>query len=366
MEPKRAVHGGDFFHALGEEFRNINLASEIVNADVLDAWYGPSPRVIEAIQSNLEWLIKTSPPTHGDGLRSVIADARGIKSKNIVVGSGSSSLMFLALPKLIGAGQTAVILDPMYGEYAHILEHLVGADIRRFALLEENEFEPDLDALALLCQDADLLVMVNPNSPTGVGVNRADMERLLAKLPRRIKVWVDETYIDFMPGAQSLETLVADDPRLIVSKSMSKYYSLSGLRVGYLVCDPDLARELEEQSPPWAIGMIGQLAAIEALRDSAYYEGRAAETHEIRQKFARGIAKLRGMRVFPSTTNYLMVKTSFSAAQIVARCAQNNVYLRNCDSLSPRFQDRFIRVAVKSPDNCVRILDALREASGIQ
>jgi histidinol-phosphate/aromatic aminotransferase/cobyric acid decarboxylase-like protein len=269
MEPTRAVHGGAFFDALGEDFAHLERVGEIVNADVLDAWYDPSPRVIAAIQAHLSWLIKTSPPTHGDGLRKVISATRGVPSERIVVGAGSSSLMFSAIPRLIKRGDVAVILDPMYGEYAHLLDHLIGAEVRRFEL-PLDDFRVDVARSADFARDAALVVMVNPNSPTGVAVSRPEMEVLLNLLPTTTKLWVDETYIDFVPGSQSVEPLCAAHNNLIVSKSMSKYYALSGLRVGYLACSPSLAIQLEEQNPPWAVGMLAQLAGVEALSDPAY------------------------------------------------------------------------------------------------
>ena len=362
MEPKRAVHGGDFFDALGADFSGLDRIDEIINADVLDAWYDPSPRVIQAIREHLPWLIKTSPPTHGDGLRQVIAEVRRVDQSNLVIGAGSSSLMYLAFPRLIRAGQKAVILDPMYGEYAHILGEIIGADVVRFELHEEDGFFPELSALADVCADADLLVMVNPNSPTGVGVSREEMSSLLSQLPQSIRVWVDETYIDFMPGAQSLENLVAADSRLIVSKSMSKHYSLSGLRVGYLVCEANLAAALEEQSPPWAIGLIAQIAAVEALRDPEYYSARTAETHKLREDFSKELGSLPSVVAFPSTANYLLFKTDqMSASELVRRAAKRGVFLRNCDSLSPRFRGRFVRAAVKSAEENQRIVQVLSE-----
>ena len=162
-----AFHGGAFFDAIGSDFSDLSRRSQIINADVLDAWYPPSPKVVEAIQPHLEWLIQTSPPTESEGLTEAIAAARNLQAKNILVGSGSSSLMYMALPSLVESGDEVLILDPMYGEYIYLLESVIGAKVRRHNLDESRGFLPDVDALIQDARGAKFVAMVNPNSPTG-------------------------------------------------------------------------------------------------------------------------------------------------------------------------------------------------------
>src|SRR5204863_5230528 len=96
--PLHASHGGASFDALGTDFQRLDRRGDIVNADVLDAWYDPSPRAVAAIAEHLPWLLRTSPPTHADGLRRAIAQARGLALENVMVGAGSSALAYMALP----------------------------------------------------------------------------------------------------------------------------------------------------------------------------------------------------------------------------------------------------------------------------
>ncbi len=363
---KHAVHGGDFFHAIGEEFEDLSRSGAVVSADVLDAWYDPSPRAVEKVRLWLPWLMRTSPPTHGEGLRRVIARSRGIPEESILLGSGTSSLMYLAFPTLADRGSLAVLLDPMYGEYSHILERVVGCRVVRHELSAAEGFRPDPGRLAADCREASLLVMVNPNSPTGSGLNAEGMERLLSLLPSGCRVWIDETYVDFAPEGWCCERIAARDRRVIVAKSMSKFYALSGLRVGYLVGDPEWIARLEPMSPPWSVGLIAQVAAVEALRDPDYYAEARRITEEKRVGLARELASLSGVEaVYPSVTNFLLFRVGRpGAAEIVRRCRELGVFLRNCDSLSPRFRDDHLRTAVKDDEANRRILEALRLALG--
>ena len=356
---KHAVHGGDFFQAIGVRLDHLENAENVVNADVLDAWYDPAPSVLSAVQQHLPWLIKTSPPTHSEGLVQVIAEHRGVCEDQILVGAGSSPLIFLLFPRLF-AGKRVGILDPMYGEYAHVLG-LVDAEIHRFELSAPT-FRPRIQDLAAFAAGLDGLVLVNPNSPTGVGLPRRSMIELLAALPETTTVWVDETYIDFLPGTESVEPLVAHHPNLVVSKSMSKFYALSGLRVGYVVGNPALVDEAQTQTPPWSVGLIAQLAAAEALRATEYYQAKAKETHALARTLSDGLTAL-GFNVTPTDANFVLAHApGGGVAKLVKSCAAQGVFLRNCDSLSPRFKDDYLRVAVKSTHDCETILKTLTTA----
>jgi len=364
-----AFHGGAFFEEIGEDFASLGNLSRVVNADVLDAWYDPSPRVLDKISSYLPWLIKTSPPTHGDGLLSVISEVRGIPRENVLIGSGTSSLMYLAFPHLVRTGSKVVLLDPMYGEYRHIFEQVLGCNVVRHELDPGLGFAPQLDELASQAQDAELVVMVNPNSPTGVHVESSFIKELLGKLGPKTRLWVDETYVDFVPECPTVEPLVAADGRLIVAKSMSKFYGLSGLRVGYLVAPEWLVSELDAQSPPWSVGLLSQVAAVEALRDPEYYSTCRNETIDLRQQMNQSLNALPGLHVQPSVTNFLLLELLEPVAERLVEFARGEgVFLRNCDSLSNRFEGKFIRTAVKSHQDNRRILKtisgALQEIQG--
>lgn len=362
-EISRAVHGGDSFGAIGVDFQNLRNRENVYDYDVLDAWYPPSPAAVAAIHENLEWLVRTSPPTHGEGLIEEISRSRNVKADHLVLGAGSSSLIFSGLDSILKAGDKVVVFDPTYGEFAHVAGSLIGALITPCPLDPKQSFVPDLDQTVDLSRNAQLLVLVNPNSPTGVPLSKAQILSLRERIPASCTIWVDETYIDFYDSSESLETEVSTTPGLIVSKSMSKYYGLSGLRVGYLVCNPDLSRRLNEQSPPWNVGLISQLAAVYSLRDTSYYVARTAETRVERENVIQRLAGM-GLDVVPSSTNFVMFGTAGrSASEIVTRLHEKNVFIRLCDSLfaGRTYQDHFLRMAVKEPHRNAHVLECIEQ-----
>jgi GNAT superfamily N-acetyltransferase len=235
QKPAACFHGGDFFKAVGEGFETLERKDNIINADVLDAWFPPSPQVAAALKQHLEWLVKTSPPTGCDGLIEAIARARGVKPMNILPGAGSSDLIFRAFPRWLSSSSHVLILDPTYGEYAHAVEQVIGATVDRLLLSRKERYEVDLQRLQDAMRDRyDLVVLVNPNSPTGRHIPRQTLEKVLLGAPSETRIWVDETYVDFAGSEESLETFAVQTENVIVCKSMSKVYALSGLRVAYL------------------------------------------------------------------------------------------------------------------------------------
>ena len=191
-------HGGAFFEAIGEEFDCLERKTEVISADVLDAWFDPAPRVIHALAEYLPWILRTSPPTGCEGMRRVIARSRGVSENNISPGAGSSDLIFLALRHWLNPGSRVLILDPMYGEYAHVLEKITGCEVERLNLSENQNYRVSPQELAVqLRRGYDWVVLVNPNSPTGQHISREALENILKAAPSSSRFWIDETYVEY-------------------------------------------------------------------------------------------------------------------------------------------------------------------------
>jgi histidinol-phosphate/aromatic aminotransferase/cobyric acid decarboxylase-like protein len=363
--PAPCFHGGAFFADVGERFDALERRLEVINADVLDAWFPPAPAVLAALQNALEWLLRTSPPTHAAGLVEVIAETRGVAAENLLVGAGSSDLIFRALPCWLDRGSRALITAPTYSEYAHILERVIGCQVDRLVLREEDGFRlSSADLAAALEREYDLVVLVNPNSPTGHHLPRAELEAVLRATPPATRVWVDETYVDYVGAGQSLESYAAASRNVVVCKSMSKAYALSGARVGYLCAHARQLEALRSRTPPWVVGLPAQLAAVNALRSPEYYHARYAETHQLRASLAEGLRRL-GWEVLPAAANFLLARLPADAPDapaFLSCCRQRGLHLRDPSPGFPSLGQRYIRFAVKDAITNDRLLRLLVEA----
>jgi histidinol-phosphate/aromatic aminotransferase/cobyric acid decarboxylase-like protein/predicted GNAT family N-acyltransferase len=356
-------HGGNFFRAIGDRFQTLERRRDIINADVLDAWFPPAPEVLAGVQQHLEWTIRTSPPTHCEGLVWAISEARRVPGRSIVPSAGSSALIYLAFREWLDASSRTLLLDPTYGEYRHVLEQVVGCRVDRLHLDRRREYVVDLEELAERCREGyDLVVLVNPNNPTGQHVLRADLEGILQRAPSRTRFWVDEAYIDYVSSEESLEQFAADSENVVVCKTLSKGYALSGMRAAYL-CGPEpIAADLRRITPPWPIGLPSQIAAVRALEHPAYYQQKYQETGILRAALTTRLVEL-GIEVIPGAANYLLCHlppTGPDAGTLLHRCQLEGLFLRDVRSMGTEFGTHVFRIAVKEAATNARAVEILK------
>ncbi|CAN5917285.1 hypothetical protein BH11GEM2_BH11GEM2_14020 [soil metagenome] len=195
----------------------------------------------------------------------------------------------------------------------------------------------------------------------GRHVPRVALEQAIAEVSRTTRVWVDETYVEYAGADESLECFASTHENVVVCKSMSKVYGLSGLRVGYLCASPTTITALRPYSPPWAVGLIGQVAAVYALNDQAYYREQWAVTRGLRDALAAGLRRC-GMDVVPGIANFVLCHLPADGpdAATVVRCAREwNLFVRDVGPMGSAFGSHAIRVAVKHAETNGRILNIL-------
>lgn len=350
-----AFHGGAFFETIGFDLQHLERSTGIISADVLDAWFDPSPRVLQFIQAHLRFLLRTSPPNHAEGFVAEVARWRGLPESSILAGGGSSALMFSCLPRLMVPGARVLLLEPMYSEYEHIAGTLLGAEIHRHSLREDDGFALDLDRL----QDdirglrPGAVMLVNPNNPTGGIWDREAMLGLIDASPPSTRFIVDETYIDYTGPDQSIEAEAARRPNLTVIKSMSKVYALSGARVAYLTASPEVIEGLRPWVPPWPVGLLAQAAAMEALRDPNYYASQYAETHRLREDFRNRLSPFDPLN---SHANFFLFRPP-AAGETARRLRAEGVFVREFPD-GP-LAGRWLRVSVKDAAANARMVGAM-------
>ncbi len=350
-EDDACYHGGQSWETSKFDF---DVRDGLIVADVLDSPFPPCPEALEIIGSQLERCAQESPPTQCEELIETIAEVRQVPSRHVAVSSGSSSLMFSLLPRLLNEDSRVLLLSPMYGEYSHILQHVIGCHITYFVLEDVNGFSIDADELISQACEHDAVIFVNPNSPTGVYCE--SMEEIVGKIAHSSNaaskckmIWIDETYINYLPDATSLEPLCGTLPELVVCKSMSKCYALSGLRVAYAVSQK--MQTLRKYIPPWAVSLPGQLAAVAALRNEAYYSKQYERIHEQRGSMQNSLEAL-GFRVFSGVANYLLTylppDSGYSSIQFVEACRTKGLFVRDAQNMGVSLPNNAVRFAIRS------------------
>ena len=354
-------HGGKI-HALAAELKvdpkRILDFSASINP------LGPPEGMTRALGSGLESLILHYPPAGAEYLQEELADHLGLAPESLLVGNGSTELIHL-LPRLESLPR-ALIIEPAFSEYRAGLA-ACGWEVEPFLCREEAGFVPDeADRVGLLKKAEEgfgLIFLGRPANPSGTLTDPGLVLDLARAQEGRGLLAVDEAFIDFRPG-ESLLSHIADHPGLAVLGSLTKFYAMPGLRLGWLAAAPSAAERLRRLQPPWSVNILAQEAGRYCL---AHHKEYAVQTRSLieqaRADLAADLARL-GLAVLPSTANYLLVRLARahpSAAELARRLRQELILIRDCSNYQG-LSDRFFRVSVRLPEENRRLIAALERS----
>ncbi len=320
---------------------------------------GPPVGVRGAVAAAFDRLVHY-PDSGATELRDALARRHHLLPENICVANGSTELIYL-VPRLVG-GRRGLIVAPPFSEYAKSLTR-AGWEVDYLELDPAQGFALSPDALdRRLAVGCDLLFLANPGNPTGALIPANEVAEILRLCRSRGTFLVlDEAFIDFREE-ESATSLVVEGGGAVVLRSMTKFYAIPGLRLGYAVGGGEVIARLAALREPWSVNTMAQAAGLACLEDRDY----PARTRELvvaeRERLAAGISALPGLTVYPSSANYLLVRIDAgpSAPELAARLLAERVLIRDCSSFRG-LSDRFFRVAVRGAEENVRLLDLLRE-----
>jgi threonine-phosphate decarboxylase len=285
------------------------------------------------------------------------------------VGNGSSELIH-ALPRALGLRHLLVI-GPTFSEYATAVTRSGGEVTTILAERQQNYALPLDRALRLMkaagrrrtgSHTIDGIVLCNPNSPTGQACE-AEAMMLVARAAERHRLWliVDETFAEYYEGG-SILSQASGLPRVIVLRSLTKFYGLPGLRVGYAISQGTVCRQLRGQQPPWSVNAIAQVAAMAALKDTGHARRSRSFMVRERARFTALLAGLPGCVVFPSQANFILMElpAGWRARDVTAMLRRDGLLVRDC-SIIPGLHSGSIRVAVRTSRENDRLVNALSD-----
>jgi threonine-phosphate decarboxylase len=352
-ESLQAIHGGRVYQAA----QSWGIAPE----DVIDFSaninpLGPPPGVLVALENCLQPInLRTYPDLHA--FLSAVAEKYSVAADQIVVGPGSSALIFAVLRAVLPA--TAIVMEPGFDEYFRACAS-VEADVIRPSLLEANCFAPDFASLVRTIEErkCDLVILNSPHNPTGCLYAREDLMALVdVAEENNVTVLLDEAFIDYVQEA-SLLPLVETKERLIVLRSLTKFYAIPGLRVGYAVCAARMAAAISAQLDPWPVSAIALEAGRAVLAEEEYERESRHINAQAREEFAAALHDI-GLTIFPSVANFLLVKLPRgSGAELARHLESSRILIRRCDSFSG-LEDAFIRLAVRARGDNLRLVSLI-------
>lgn len=323
---------------------------------------GLSPNVEAAIRRALPRVVHYPDP-EGARLQSALARYHGLPGNSVLVGNGSTELIYLLARAL--SPRRALIVHPAFSEYEAALE-LVGARIERVLLSQAEGFSIRSASLRARLAEQDLVMLANPGNPTASLSPTAELLGLVeACQEARVTLVVDEAFIDFVEEA-SLKRHLERFPRLLLLRSMTKFFALPGLRVGYALGSPDLLARLRSWKEPWSVNALAEAAGLAALEDRDYQASSRLLIPRWREALATGLEKFAPVRAFPSAANFLLLALrgpALSAPGLRAALLRERIAIRDCSSF-PGLGPAHVRLAVRRPEENYTLLRALEDLLG--
>jgi histidinol-phosphate aminotransferase len=312
---------------------------------------GPSPRAVEAIRRAAA-AVHRYPDGASFRLREALAARLGVAREQLVFGCGADEVLELVAKCFLGPGDECVFAWPSFAMYPIVVKGMGATPV---PVPLDAELVHDLDAVAAAVTARTRVVMVcNPNNPTGTSVGAAAFDRFAAALPRDVVLLIDEAYVDFARRPDRIDGLgwVARRPGTLSARTFSKIAGLAGLRVGYAVADPELAGYLERARHPFNLNVLAEVAALAALDDREHLERTLRGNAEGMQYLARELGAL-GIPSWPSEANFLLAKPGPGAYE---QLLKKGVIVR---PLAGFGMPEHVRITVGTPEENERLVKAL-------
>jgi histidinol-phosphate aminotransferase len=284
----------------------------------------PPAYINKAVVSELK-NINRYPEGGSFYLRELVAKKHGVKPEQIVFGNGSDEVIALAITAAVNPGDEIVISHPTFLVYE--IQALVrGAKVTKVAF---KDYRYDLDAMvSVISENTKIVIIANPDNPTGTYCSAKDIEEFLAKIPKSVLVFLDEAYFEFAPKdfPDSLK-LLNTRGNIIFSRTFSKAYGLAGVRLGYGISTPEIASVLNKIREPFNINRFAQVCGIAALKNKNFVKAAVGFNNKEKQYFYAALNKM-SLEYVESATNFIMINLKRDTALLNEYLLKKGVIIR--------------------------------------
>ncbi len=348
---KSSPHGGIDY----AELEALGIApEEVIDFSANLNPFGSPPGIKKAVDKA---DISGYPDSRAGELRRLLADKLGLGEENVIVGSGSVELIRLAALAYLGRGDSALVIEPTFGEY-EVACQISGASIIKQRRAQKS-FQLDIEeTVSLIRRHRPKGIFIdNPNNPTGQYLSLEEFERLL-DAARNSLVVLDEAYITFVDNVWSSLDMIKGN-RLLVLRSMTKDYALAGLRLGYGVAGEEIIATMRRICPPWNVNAVAQQAGIAAVAAEGYLEECQIKLKQAKGYLVTELSRL-GLSPVPSAANFLLLEVG-NAPGFRRELLQRRFLVRDCTSFG---LPGYVRISPRTMPECRRLVRAIEEMRG--
>ncbi|MGL6132310.1 MAG: pyridoxal phosphate-dependent aminotransferase [Fusobacteriaceae bacterium] len=354
MENKK-IHGGDIYHFNSERQSMILDYSSNINP------MGVSSQLKNNIMENFN-LLERYPDVNYTELRENIGKFNGVKKENIIVGNGAVEVLFLYMKAL--SPKSAMIISPTFAEYERALKN-IDCKINYHELRESQNFRLYIDRVMDEITDEEVLVLCNPNNPTGKFIPLLQIEELNRRLiSKGIKLFIDECFIEFIDGWEKMSSLILKNENIFILRAFTKFFGIPGLRLGYgVTTDSELLKKIDSFREPWSINSFAELAGKTLPWDTDYIRKTYLWINLEKKWFYDELSKNSHLKVYKTETNFILIKLmGMTSEDFRKKMLEGNILVRDASNF--KFLDNsFVRLAIKNRENNIRVIRKIQEAT---
>lgn len=312
--------------------------------------YGPTERVKNNIREHLD-LIARYPDVSYRKLFDVLEKYLGVDKTHISLGNGAMEV----IDATISLYENIIIFEPAFMEY-EIRANVQKKNIKKINL--DSSFKPNVHDLDFDLENT-LVIITSPHNPSGVSLSKKEFDEIYEKVSNNGgAILMDEAFHEFSSVDYDLAKEISKYKNLFVVRAATKFFSLPGLRLGYLVSN--FKNDIDKHIPTWSVSSLVENLGEDLLLDEEFIISSKAKLAKSRDKLFSELQKIDGIHPLPSDANYILIKTDFDNEMLFQNLLKKGILVRMCDNYA-NLGHQYIRIAVKKDEDNEKLLKALKE-----
>ena len=312
--------------------------------------YGPTERVKKNIREHLDLIARYPDVSYGK-LFDVLEKYLGVDKTHISLGNGAMEV----IDATISLYENIVIFEPAFMEY-EIRARVQKKNIKKINL--DSSFKPNVHDLDFDLENT-LVIITSPHNPSGVSLSKKEFDAIYEKVSNNGgAILMDEAFHEFSSVGYDLAKEISKYKNLFVVRAATKFFSLPGLRLGYLVSN--FKNDIDNHIPTWSVSSLVENLGEDLLLDEEFIISSKAKLAKSRDKLFLELKKIDGIHPLPSDANYILIKTDFDNEMLFQNLLKKGILVRMCDNYA-NLGHQYIRVAVKKDEDNEKLLKALKE-----
>ncbi len=340
-------HGGDIY-TLDKPYKIMDYSININPIGV--------PKSLKRAISRSMSKLELYPDMKNRKATEILAKHHSLNTNNIVIGNGATELIYLAIQTI--SPRKVLIPMPTFTEYQRVCK-IVGCEVVPFELKKEVDFKFNVDDfIKKIDSSIDMIIICNPNNPTSKIIDKNSMKKLLEYCqPKGIYIMIDEAFADFTLSDISVIGYIKKYANLIIIRSLTKFFAVPGLRIGYAVACESLSELFIANQYPWSVNYFASIVCEIALKDFNYINKTKKWLNQEPKRFYDMLCTLNGIKVYKPSVNYILIEIEQTLASIMTeRLLNKGILIRDASNF--KFLDaHFIRIAIKDKKSNDKFFD---------